>query len=106
MSQKDKILAHLKKGNSLTTASAVDLFKIYRLSERMRELERLGHVIRRENETTSGGARIVRYWWDGFVDMSKAKTNVKDRSLSGISIQLPVRGDFFPDRTNAGHSDY
>ncbi len=105
MTQKDLILEHLKKGNSLTTASAVDLFKIYRLSERIRELEKLGHAINRENETTSGGARIVRYRWAGYVDMSDVKTDTKNGTLSGIKIIMPVRGDLFPDRTNR-HSEF
>jgi len=105
MSQKERILEHLKKGNSLTTASAVDLFKIYRLSERIRELEKLGHVIVRENETTLGGARIVRYSWAGHVDMSEVKTDTAKRSLSGIKFTVPISGDMFPDRIDK-YSDY
>ena len=98
MSQKNKILEHLRKDNSITTASAVDLFKIYRLSERIREIEKDGHVILKETETTSNGARIVRYWLCGIEEPPKPKKKPK--------VAQPVGGDLFPNRTNAQHSEY
>lgn len=97
MSQKERILEYLKKGNSLTTASAVDLFKIYRLSERIRELENDGHAILHENETTLGGARIVRYWLYKPVEIP---VHPFKRQL-----KASASTDFFPDRTNR-HSEF
>jgi len=93
MSQKSKILEYLKLGNSLTTASAVHFFKIYRLSERIRELEREGHRIYHESERSPGGANIIRYIYGGCVDFSKAKTNTEKWEALGIQV------DLFPDRT-------
>jgi len=96
MSQKNKILEHLRKDNSITTASAVDLFKIYRLSERIREIEKDGHVILKETETTSGGARIVRYWLCGIEEVPRPK---RPRAAQ-------PGGDLFPNRTNEQYSEY
>ena len=98
MSQKSRILEHLKKGNSVTTASAVELFKIYRLSERIRELEKDDYRMWRQNETTPGGARIVRYrlvTHQEFVSMTEPRN--ANRS---------AKFDLFPDRINRQHSDY
>lgn len=82
-SQKSKALEYLESGRTLTTALAVDLWKCYRISERIRELERDGHIIEHKPEITSGSARIVRYR----LIESKPKTQAP-----------PSNGDFFPDR--------
>lgn len=60
----DKQLAllfrHLAKGDSISTLEAMSLYGICRLSERIRELERRGWIIRRER--VKGEKKYVRYW--------------------------------------------
>lgn len=45
MTQKEQVLEYLRTRGSITTFIAFDEFSICRLSERIRELERDGHVI-------------------------------------------------------------
>jgi len=45
MSQQTQILAYLKRGCGITPLTALDKFGCFRLSERIRELERAGHAI-------------------------------------------------------------
>jgi len=90
MSQKSKILEYLKAGNSITTAGAVSLFQCYRLSERIREIKKDGYLIGHERETTTGGASIIRYSYQGHVNGLTPKANLSD---------------LFPDRTNR-HSEF
>lgn len=61
MSQKDAILTHLTYGNSLTPVEALELFGTFRLSERIREIERLGAHIERKWARTYNGARVRSY---------------------------------------------
>jgi len=61
MSQNAKLLCYLESRGSISTLEAVQNLLILRVSERIRELERLGYVFRHEPETTQGGARIMRY---------------------------------------------
>ena len=89
MSQKNRILEYLKKGNSITTASAVDLFKIYRLSERIRDLEKMGHTILREHIITESGTRFTEYWLCGIEEPPKPKK---------VQVAQAVGGDLFPNR--------
>ena len=42
MSQTEAILNHLSKGNTITPLEALDLFGTLRLSERIRECEKMG----------------------------------------------------------------
>ena len=98
MSQKNRILEYLKTGKSLTTASAVDLFKIYRLSERIRDIEKMNHTILREHITTEDGTRFTEYSLCGIEDPPKPKKKTP--------VAQPVGGDLFQDRTNAQFSDY
>jgi len=92
MSQKERILEHMKKGNSITTASAVDLFKIYRLSERIRDLEKRGHEISREHIRTEDGTRFTEYWLSGIEDPPKPKYKPK------VEIVQNSGDDLFPNR--------
>jgi len=84
-SQKSKLLEYLESGKTVTTASAVDLWKCYRVSERVRELESEGHIIEHKREISSGGAQIVRYR----LMESKPKTQVQDP---------PADGELFPNK--------
>jgi hypothetical protein len=61
MSQLPRLLAYLKAHNGITTLEASDHLRICRLSERIRELEKLNYVFEHRAEKTSGGARVVRY---------------------------------------------
>jgi hypothetical protein len=47
MKQKQQVLDHLKNHGSLTTLIACEQLRCFRLSERIRELERDGHLINR-----------------------------------------------------------
>ena len=61
MTQKSKVLGWLKTHDGITTLEASDNLRVCRLSERIRELERLGYLIDHQPEKTSGGARVIRY---------------------------------------------
>lgn len=60
MTQNQAILKHLQSGLSLTPLSALDLCGTLRLSERIRELEREGHLIDHEMVKV-GVKRVCRY---------------------------------------------
>ena len=47
--QKEAILRHLQSGRTITPLEALDLYRCYRLSARIRELRDEGYVIRSEN---------------------------------------------------------
>ena len=61
MTQLAKLLTYLEAHGSITTLEAMERLRILRLSERCRELERLGILIEHKPEKTPGGAREVRY---------------------------------------------
>ena len=62
MSQNGKLRAWLEShGNGITTLEASDNLRICRLSERIREIERLGFLIDHEPQRTANGARVIRY---------------------------------------------
>ena len=62
MSQNAQILNWLETHDSgLSTLEAFQLFQCCRVSERIRELERLGYLIEHEPEKTPRGKRIMRY---------------------------------------------
>ena len=65
MTQNAKLLWHLSSGNSVTQLDAFNQFGICRLSERIRELERLGWTIKHESvsvPTREGkNATVTRY---------------------------------------------
>lgn len=61
--QKHDLLTYLKENKSrgITSLEATNIFKIMRLSERIRELESAGVKIERIIETRQGRRRKVRY---------------------------------------------
>jgi DNA-binding HxlR family transcriptional regulator len=65
MSQNAQVLMHLEAGQPITQLEATMKYGILRLSERIRELERLGCVINHESvsvPTRSGkSATVTRY---------------------------------------------
>jgi hypothetical protein len=52
--QKDQVLGYMRTRGSITTFIAFEEFDICRLSERIRELERDGHLINRANVCRDG----------------------------------------------------
>jgi hypothetical protein len=58
-----KIAAHLMRGRTITPVEALEIAGCFRLSERIRELERLGWNIKRGWVKTHGGARVRSYKW-------------------------------------------
>ena len=62
MSQCAKLLAYLESHDEgITQLEAFNTLGCCRLSERCRELERLGILIDHVPERTAGGARVIRY---------------------------------------------
>ena len=61
MTQKAKLLTWLESHDGVTQLEAFNGLGCCRLSERVRELERLGFLISHSPERTVGGARVVRY---------------------------------------------
>ena len=62
MTQNGKLLAFLESHpNGITQLEAFNTLGICRLSERCRELQRLGYVLSHTPEKTPSGARFVRY---------------------------------------------
>ena len=62
MTQNAQLLNWLEShNNGITTLEASDNLRICRLSERIREIERLGFLIEHEPERTAGGAGVIRY---------------------------------------------
>ena len=60
MSQKNQILAYLKRGRGLTALQALDKFGCFRLASRIDELRSQGHKIHTEM-VEKGGKRFARY---------------------------------------------
>ena len=61
MSQNSRLLNYLKIHDGITQLESFNGLGICRLSERIRELERLGFLIDHQPERTLSGARVVRY---------------------------------------------
>jgi len=61
MSQNGRLLSYLESHDGITTLEAMEKLRILRLSERCRELSRLGFIIEHTPEMTPGGARVIRY---------------------------------------------
>lgn len=57
--QKSLVLNHLRTRGSITTFVAFDEYSICRLSERIRELERDGHVINHTPITREGKSYVA-----------------------------------------------
>ena len=66
MSQCDKILNHLKQGNSITSKGAMDDFGIGRLASRINDIKKLGYDIRDEFITVQNrhdsDCHVKKYW--------------------------------------------
>ena len=60
MSQRDRILAHLKSGKPLTGLEALSRFNCYRLSARIGELRESGYRIER-TWVQKGDKRYAKY---------------------------------------------
>ena len=60
MSQRDRILAHLKSGKPLTGLEALDRFGCFRLAARIGELRESGYRIER-TWVQKGDKRYARY---------------------------------------------
>ena len=62
MTQNDRLIAYLEAHDGgITQLEAFNTLGICRLSERIRELTRMGHSIIGTPERTPGGARVIRY---------------------------------------------
>jgi hypothetical protein len=59
--QNGMILNWLESHDGITTFEATLNLGVCRISERIREIERLGFLIEHEPERTANGARVVRY---------------------------------------------
>ena len=62
ISQNKKIMEHLNRGLSITTLEAFDRYRICRLSERIRELQKSGVRIDKAWMVTPGNCRVMKYW--------------------------------------------
>lgn len=57
-----RILEHLQQGGSITTLQAMNHpFHCCRLSERIREIEKAGHLCNHKRITTSSGKHVMLY---------------------------------------------
>ena len=65
MTQKAKILARLKSGQSLTAKCAIEHFNCYRLSARICELREEGHNILATMVKLPNGKTFARYTYLG-----------------------------------------
>ena len=61
-SQKDQILAHLKKGKTITPLEALKLFGCFRLAARIHDLRMDGHDIEVELIDVND-AKVASYWY-------------------------------------------
>jgi len=59
VTQKDQVLDYMRTRGSITTFIAFDEFSICRLSERIRELERDGHLILHTPITRDGKSYVA-----------------------------------------------
>ncbi len=59
ITQKQQVLRHLRERGSITTLIASDEYRICRLSERIRELERDGHLINHTPVTHNGKSYVA-----------------------------------------------
>tara|TARA_Y100000310_G_scaffold241983_1_gene246135 strand:- start:64 stop:315 length:252 start_codon:yes stop_codon:yes gene_type:complete len=59
--QNDRILAHLRAGESISALEALDRYGCFRLASRINDLKNQGYVIGSKRWKTPGGATIARY---------------------------------------------
>ena len=62
VSQETQILAHLKRGRTLTPLNSLNLFGTMRLAARIYALRQKGHDIKRDQVTLPSGKRIAMYY--------------------------------------------
>lgn len=60
-SQKQQILSHLRRGRPITQWTASYKYGCLRLSERIRELQKDGWLVRKQWTKTPGGQRVMEY---------------------------------------------
>lgn len=65
MSQVQRILDHLKKGESITPMEALKLFGCFRLASRINELRDCGYDIETRIKRTTNGKQIAEYTLKG-----------------------------------------
>jgi hypothetical protein len=61
MSQTDKILEYLQKGNKITAMDALEKFRCFRLAARINDLKKKGHQIISEQVCHSNGKHYAQY---------------------------------------------
>lgn len=61
MTQNETLLAHLRKGASITPLKARHVFGIERLASRIHDLQRMGHRIKRDTRRDEAGGRYMEY---------------------------------------------
>jgi len=61
VSQSAQILTHLKRGRTVSSLNALNLFGCLRLAARIYELKARGHAIKRDSVQLPGGKRIAVY---------------------------------------------
>lgn len=60
--QCQKILTHLKSGDSITPIGALSEFGCFRLGARIYDLKQQGHPIQKQMIETKKGKRVAEYW--------------------------------------------
>ena len=61
MTQKEKVLRHLRRGETLTPAEALIVYKVPRLAARIHELKQAGHFISTQMKTDGEGQHYASY---------------------------------------------
>ena len=62
MSQKQKILNYMLRGNRITPLEALKYFQCERLAARIADIRNSGHDVKSEFITLSSGKRVKAYW--------------------------------------------
>ncbi len=62
LTQLDALKSHLKRGRSISTAEAREVYGIRRLAARILDLRRQGWEVRSEMRYDPQGIRYARYW--------------------------------------------
>lgn len=68
VTQRDRILAHLLRGDSITPIDALNLYGCFALSQRVGELKRMGHDIETV-PVANGRKRYASYRLRGQLDL-------------------------------------
>ena len=74
LTQRDRILDHLLRGESITPITALELFECFALSQRIGELRRMGHDIETV-PVASGRKRYASYRLRGQLDLLRTATS-------------------------------